>query len=117
MEKLLDLIADQPLALVTLGIVLALIIGFRYLGLWQGQHTAPAASSGSAQVAAVIVDPTALLSAAGSVDGLTVAVTEANVTARAHATATDKLASQIDGLANVVDDLKNEVIRATARLK
>ncbi|MET3925919.1 hypothetical protein [Devosia sp. 2618] len=116
MEKLLDLVADQPLALVTLGVVLALIIGVRYLGLWQGQNTAPAASGG-AQVAAVIVDPTALLSAAGSVDGLTVAVTGASVTARAHTVATDRLTEKVEGLARKVDDLTTEVVRAAAKVK
>jgi hypothetical protein len=72
MEKLLEL---PPLAIITFGAVLAVIFGVRYLGLWQGQNASPAASA-SAQVAAVIVDPTALNAAAGEVAGLTVAVHE-----------------------------------------
>jgi hypothetical protein len=76
MEKLLDTLAAQPLALVVFAIVLALIFGVRYLGLWQGQNASPAASAGAAQVAAVIVDPTALNKAADEVAGLSVAVSE-----------------------------------------
>lgn len=76
MEKLLETLAAQPLALVVFAIVLALIFGVRYLGLWQGQNSPPAASAGAAQVAAVIVDPTALNAAAAEVSGLAVAVHE-----------------------------------------
>jgi hypothetical protein len=76
MEALLEALQGQPLAIVTFGAVLALIFGVRYLGLWQGLKSSPAASAGSAQVAAVIVDPTALNKAAGEVAGLAVAVTE-----------------------------------------
>lgn len=55
MEKLADL---PPAALITFGAVLAVIFAARHLGLLQGQKAAPAADK--AQVAAVIVDPTAL---------------------------------------------------------
>lgn len=72
MEKLLEL---PPLAIITFGAVLALIFGVRYLGLWQGQNST-AAPAGAAQVAAVIVDPTALTAAAAEVAGLSVAVHE-----------------------------------------
>lgn len=57
MEKLTDL---PPLALAVFGATLALIFGIRYLGIWQGERSSPAASSNTAQVAAVIVDPAAL---------------------------------------------------------
>lgn len=45
MEKLLEL---PPLAIITFGAVLALIFGVRYLGLWQGQNSSPAACAGTA---------------------------------------------------------------------
>ena len=57
MEQLANL--PTP-ALITFGATLAIIFGVRYLGLWQGAKVAPAASQAAAQVAAVIVDPTAL---------------------------------------------------------
>lgn len=55
MEKLADL---PPAALITFGAVLAVIFAARHLGLLQGQKATPAADK--AQVAAVIIDPTAL---------------------------------------------------------
>ncbi|WP_240233635.1 hypothetical protein [Devosia lacusdianchii] len=114
MEKLLEL---PPLAIITFGAVLALIFGVRYLGLWQGQNASPGASAGSAQVAAVIVDPTALNAAAAAVEGLTLAVTEANVIGRAHTEATDQLADNVDDLAKRIDRLTDKVIDAAAKLK
>ncbi|WP_411033858.1 hypothetical protein [Shinella sp. BYT-45] len=62
MEKLADL---PPAALITFGVTLAIIFAVQRFGLWQGQRAAPAADN--AQVAAVIVDPSALnrASAAG----------------------------------------------------
>ena len=75
MEKLLEL---PPLAIIAFGAVLALIFGVRYLGLWQGQNASPAASAGSAQVAAVIVDPTGLNNATAAVKDLTRALEGTN---------------------------------------
>lgn len=82
MEALFDLMKDQPLAIITFGVVLALIVGVRYLGLWQGQNAPPSTAAGSAQVAAVIVDPSALnrLTAAG--EALNITLTERNMIAK-----------------------------------
>ena len=55
MEKLAEL---PPAALITFGGVLAVIFAARHLGLLQGQKATPAGEK--AQVAAVIVDPSAL---------------------------------------------------------
>ncbi|MDX3973319.1 hypothetical protein [Shinella sp.] len=66
MEKLADL---PPAALITFGVTLAVIFAARHLGLWQGQRIAPA-SSDQAQVAAVIVDPSALNRASAAGDAL-----------------------------------------------
>lgn len=55
MEKLADL---PPTALITFGVTLAVIFAVQRFGLWAGQKTV--ASSDKAQVAAVIVDPSAL---------------------------------------------------------
>jgi len=58
-------------ALITFGAVLAVIFAVRYLGLWQGRQSSPASSSTSAQVAAVIVDPTALNKATAALEAHT----------------------------------------------
>lgn len=55
MEKLADL---PPAALITFGVTLAVIFAVQRFGLWQGQKATP--STENAQVAAVIVDPSAL---------------------------------------------------------
>jgi hypothetical protein len=112
MEKLLEL---PPLAIITFGAVLALIFGVRYLGLWQGQN-ASAGSANTAQVAAVIVDPTALNAAAAAADGLAVAITAATVSDRAQTAAVDRLADKIGQLVDGVDDLRTEMIRSAAQL-
>jgi hypothetical protein len=57
MEELANL---PPTALVAFGLGLALIFGVRYLGLISGEKSTPVNNAAAAQVAAVIVDPTAL---------------------------------------------------------
>lgn len=65
-----------PLAMVVFGAVLAVIFGVRYLGLWQGRQSSPSANTSSAQVAAVIVDPTALNRVSDETAKLTEAVNQ-----------------------------------------
>jgi hypothetical protein len=65
MDKLTDL---PPLALVVFGGTLAVIFAIRYLGLWQGEKALAKASPAAAQVAAVIVDPTALNAATAALE-------------------------------------------------
>jgi hypothetical protein len=75
----IDKLADLPTpALITLGFVLAVIMGVRFLGLWQGERSPPASSTNAAQVAAVIVDPTALNAATAAVKDLTRALDNTN---------------------------------------
>lgn len=95
MEKLLEL---PPLAIISFGAVLALIFGVRYLGLWQGQNTGPAASANTAQVAAVIVDPTALNAAAAEVSGLAFAVHELVVAVKAAGEQHKRTAEELDAI-------------------
>lgn len=71
MEQLANL--PTP-ALITLGITVGIIFGVRYLGLWQGGKITPASSPGAAQVAAVIVDPTALNNATKALEAHTQAL-------------------------------------------
>lgn len=102
MEALLDAIKDQPLALLAFGAVVALIFGVRHLGLWQGQKAVSAPPESATAVAAVIVDPTAL-----------VAATEA---LERHTKATNRLADNIDDLGRGVTRLTDELIRSAAKL-
>ena len=118
MAELVELLQSLPLpALIVFAAVLGLIFGVRYLGLLQGLHAPSSSSENKAQVAAVIVDPTALTAAAAEVAGLAVAVHEANVTGRAHTAATDRLADRIDELSGRVDRLTDKVVDAAAKLK
>jgi hypothetical protein len=57
MEKLADL--PTP-ALIVFGATLAVIFAARYFGLMNGERTGPVNSPAAAQVATIIVDPTAL---------------------------------------------------------
>jgi hypothetical protein len=66
MEQLAEL---PPLAIITFGVTVAIIFGVRHLGLWQGAQPAAAA-----QVAAVIVDPTALNKATAALENHTEAL-------------------------------------------
>lgn len=64
-------IADLPLpALLAFGATLGAVIGARWLGLIQGRSVAPA-SPASAEVAAVVVDPTALNKATSALEAHT----------------------------------------------
>lgn len=118
MAELVELLQALPMpALIVFAAVVGLIFGVRYLGLLQGLRASPASSDSKAQVAAVIVDPTALTAAAAEVAGLAVAVTEATVSGRAHTAAIDRLADKIGQLTEGVDDLRTEVIRSAAKMK
>lgn len=105
MEKLADL---PPAALVTFGAVLALIFGVRYLGLFQGQSVSRDKESGGAQVAAVIVDPTALKLATAAIEAQTFEMTNCR---KSLERALESLCRSIDRLCEEVDDLKKEMIR------
>lgn len=107
----------QVLIYTILGLSIAVAFLVARFGVAQGAKASPAASAAQAQVAAVIVDPTALNKAAGEVAGLAVAITEAMAVVRAHTAAVDRQADKIDGLAEGVDKLRDELIRASARMK
>ena len=115
--ELTEVLKELPLpALLVFAGVLAVVVGVRFLGVWQGMRAPPAPET-KAQVAAVIVDPTALQQAAGEVAGLTIAVTEAMAVVRAHTAAVDRQSDKIEQLTNGVDDLRTELIRAAAKVK
>ncbi|WP_421440636.1 hypothetical protein [Agrobacterium tumefaciens] len=105
MEQLANL--PTP-ALITFGATLAIIFGVRYLGLWQGAKAAPAASQAAAQVAAVIVDPTALNNATRALEAHTV---EAINMRKSFERGTEKVCDALDRLSDQVDELQKEMIR------
>ncbi len=102
-------------ALVTFGVVLAIIFAVRYFGLWQGQQHSPAASASSAQVAAVIVDPTALNKATAAVEDLVEALNDAKAKEADHAhmicRRVEVLAAEVDSLSRAVSALMLEMAR------
>lgn len=73
MEKLAEL---PPPALFVFGATLAIIFAVRYFGLMAGASASPANGQGAAQVAAVIVDPTALNNATKAMEAHTEALVE-----------------------------------------
>ncbi|WP_320188902.1 hypothetical protein RMS29_028250 (plasmid) [Agrobacterium rosae] len=73
MEKLAEL---PPPALIVFGVTLAIIFWVRYFGLTAGASASSAKNQAGAQVAAVIVDPTALNNATKAVEALTEALDE-----------------------------------------
>jgi hypothetical protein len=110
-----NLSALPPWAIAAFVIALALIVAVDRFGVRKGT-VATAAPTGAAQVAAVIVDPTALNHATAAVEGLTMALTESNVIARQHQTATDRLADRIDELSGRVDRMTDKMVDAAAKL-
>lgn len=96
MEKLADL---PPTALITLGVTLAIIFAVRYLGLAAGEKTGP---ENKAPVAAVIVDPTALLKA-------TAAVEEHAAAVRRHTKVSEDIADHLDHLGTEMSRIREEL--------
>lgn len=68
----MDQLADMPpFAWVIFAVTMAVIFGVRHLGLLQGAKSSPESSPATAQVAAVIVDPTALNRASAALEAHT----------------------------------------------
>jgi hypothetical protein len=57
--------------LIAFGLGLAVIFGVRHLGLLSGERSTPAGNASTAQVAAVIVDPSALNRATAALEAQT----------------------------------------------
>ena len=85
-----------PTALIAFGSVLAIIFAVRFLGLFQGQSASPAKASTAAQVAAVIVDPSALNKATASVEALNVTLIEMSRIGREAVQAQRALNEELD---------------------
>jgi hypothetical protein len=74
MEKLVD---APPLALIAFGVTVALIFVTQRLGLFAGTNAGPEKARAAAQVATVIVDPTALNKATHALETHTAAINRA----------------------------------------
>jgi hypothetical protein len=92
-----------PWAMVVFGSVLAIIFGVRYFGLWQGRQASPSATTNTAQVAAVIMDPATLDRATDSV--------------RSHTDAKKRLTDAVIEISRHVDTLGKEVDRIREELR
>ena len=106
MEELLRSLPAE--ALFGLGAVIGLGILARYTGLWQGQRASPEHSTNSAQVAAVIVDPTALNKATAAIEAQTM---EAIHMRKSVERAADDFGDRIRDLTRSIDAMREEMIR------
>lgn len=93
MEQLRDM---PPFAWAVFAFTLAIIFGVRHLGLLQGEKAAPPASPAAAQVAAVIVDPTALNNATRALEAHTEAVHEMTETMKDSGRSFSNMAIEMD---------------------
>jgi hypothetical protein len=93
MEQLANL---PPLAIIVFGATLAVIFAVRYMGLMAGEKAPPEKAASSAQVAAVIVDPTALnrLTAAG--EALNMTLMEMNTVFKEKTRIDNLMATELD---------------------
>lgn len=98
-------------ALIAFGSVLALIFAVRYLGLFQGQSASPEKSAAAAQVAAVIVDPSALNKATAAVEALNMTLMEMNSIAREGVREHSALNEELDRIREELR-IQREVSRA-----
>lgn len=93
----MDQISDlPPLALAFFGATLAVIFGVRYLGLLSGEKTPPDKSSSVAQVAAVIVDPTALNRLTATGEALNMTLIEGIQVAKEKIRVDNLMATELD---------------------
>lgn len=83
-------------ALFAFGCVVGLIFSVRYLGLFQGQSASPEKAVSSAQVAAVIVDSSALNRATAAVEALNMTLSEMNILGRETTKAHHALRDELD---------------------
>ncbi|TCL89876.1 hypothetical protein C8J38_11064 [Rhizobium sp. PP-WC-2G-219] len=82
--------------LIAFGLGLAVIFGVRHLGLLSGERATPSSSSSTAQVAAVIVDPTALNKATAALEALNFTLVSMNSVAKDSVRTNAGLAEEMD---------------------
>lgn len=94
--------------LIAFGLGLAVIFGVRHLGLLSGERSTPAGNASTAQVAAVIVDPSALNRATAALEAQTL---ESINGRKSFERGLEALCRSVERLCEEVDDLKKELIR------
>jgi hypothetical protein len=94
--------------LIAFGLGLAVIFGVRHLGLLSGERSTPAGATSTAQVAAVIVDPSALNRATAALEAQTM---ESINGRKSFERGLESLCRSVERLCEEVDDLKKELIR------
>jgi hypothetical protein len=97
-----------PLAIIAFGISLGILYFVTKGGFSSGQRSTPSGETSTAQVAAVIVDPTALKLATAAIEAQTFEMTNGR---KSLERAAEALCRSIDRLCEEVDDLKKEMIR------
>ncbi|MBO9125440.1 MULTISPECIES: hypothetical protein [unclassified Rhizobium] len=101
--------------LVAMGVGMAVIWSVRHMGLLSGERSTAAARSSTAQVAAVIVDHTALVNATTAVDKLTHELEAQRVLAKDNAhmicRRVEALCDEVEGLTGVLDKMILELAR------
>ncbi|KQT03227.1 MULTISPECIES: hypothetical protein [unclassified Rhizobium] len=85
-----------PLAIIAFGISLGILYFVTKGGFSSGQKTTPANDVSTAQVAAVIVDPSALNRGTAAIEALNVTLMETNAIGREHAKSNGALAEELD---------------------
>lgn len=108
MEQL-ELLSKLPLpAVLMFGVTLAIIFYTRHFGLRAGENSLRQGKPASAEVAAVIVDPTALNNATRALEAHT---TEMMNGRKSFERGAEKICFAIEGLSREVDGMKEEMIR------
>lgn len=97
-----------PLAIIAFGISIGILYFVTRGGFSSGQKSSPVSAASSAQVAAVIVDPSALNRATAAIEAQTM---ESINGRKSFERGTESLGRSIDRLCEEVDDLKKEMIR------
>lgn len=100
MEQLANL---PPLALIAFGGTLAVIFAARYFGMQSGRTVSPEKSQSAAQVAAVIVDSTAL--------------NKATIALESHTLATNRLVASVDTAAKAIEEFSQEADKVREELR
>lgn len=97
MEETLKFVTSLPLpAVMAFAAMLGLVFGIAKLGIIGGQKTSPAHDAPTAQVAAVIVDPTALNNAAAALNRHTNAVEQLIEVGESIARSVEHVAIELD---------------------
>lgn len=106
--QLQEISSLPPLAIIAFGISLGILYFVTKGGFSSGQRASPTSDSSTAQVAAVIVDSTALKLATAAIEGQTMEMINIR---KSNERIAESLCRSLEHLCAEVDDLKKEMIR------